>query len=94
LATSVVKIFVKSGQEATFEAVIRQLVEASNANESGIRFYQAFRGANPGEYWMLEAFADAEAQKAHTASDHFKSVRADLGACFERPPEVQRLSDL
>ncbi len=94
MATSVVKIFVKSGQEAAFEAIIRRLVEASNANEPGIRFYQAFRSANAGEYFMLESFADVNAQKAHTASEHFKAMRADLGACFDRPPEVQRLSDL
>jgi quinol monooxygenase YgiN len=94
LATSVVKIFVKAGQEAAFEAIIRQLVEASNASEPGIRFYQAFRGASPGEYWMLESFADLDALKAHTASDHFRAMRADLGACFDRPPEIQRLSNL
>jgi quinol monooxygenase YgiN len=94
MATSVVKIFVKQGQEAAFEAIIRCLVEASNANEPGIRFYQAFRGAAEGEYWMLEAFDGPDALKAHTASDHFKAMRADLGACFDRPPEIQRLADL
>ena len=94
MATSVVKIFVKPAQEAVFEAIIRRLVEASNANEPGIRFYQAFRGANSGEYFMLESFTDMDALKAHTATDHFKAMRADLGACFDRPPEIQRLSDL
>ena len=94
MATSVVKIVVKQGQEEAFEAIIRRLVEASNANEPGIRFYQAFRGAEPGEYWMLESFTGPDALKAHTASDHFKAMRADLGACFDRPPEIQRLSDL
>jgi quinol monooxygenase YgiN len=85
---------VKPGREAAFEAIIRRLVEASNANEPGIRFYQAFRGAEPGEYWMLESFAGLDALKAHTGSDHFKAMRGDLGDCFDRPPEVQRLSDL
>ncbi len=94
LATSVVKIFVKPGQEEVFESIIRRLVEASNANEPGIRFYQGFRSANPGEYWMLESFADLDALKAHMSSDHFKALRGDLTACFDRPPEVQRLSDL
>ncbi len=94
MATSVVKIFVKAGQEAAFETIIRQLVEASNANEPGIRFYQAFRGAAQGEYWMLESFTGPDALAAHTASGHFKATRADLGACFDRPPEIQRLSDL
>ncbi len=94
MATSVVKLFIKDGQEAAFEAIIRQLVEASNANEPGIRFYQAFRGAAQGEYWMLESFDGPDALKAHTASDHFKAMRADLGACFDRPPEIQRLADL
>ena len=94
MATSVVKIFVKQGQEAAFEAIIRCLVEASNANELGIRFYQAFRGADAGEYWMLESFADQDALKAHTGSDHFKAMRAALSACFDRPPEIQRLFDL
>jgi len=89
-----VKIFVKPGQEDAFEAIIRQLVEASNANETGIRFYQAFRGGAAGEYWMLESFADLAALKAHTSSDHFKALRGALGACFDRPPEMHRLADL
>lgn len=94
MATSVVKIFVKPGMEAAFEAIIRQLVTSSNKAEPGIRFYQAFHGANQGEYWMLESFTDQDALRAHTTSDHFKAFRADLGACFDRPPEIQRLSDL
>ncbi len=94
MATSVVKIFVKPGQEETFEAVIRRLVEASTAAEPGIRFYQAFRSAVQGEYWMLESFADADALKAHTASSHFKAMRGELGACFDRPPEFLQLTAL
>jgi quinol monooxygenase YgiN len=85
---------VKPGREAAFEAIIRRLVEASNANEPGIRFYQAFRGGAAGEYWMLESFIDKDALKAHTASAHFMEMRGDLGECFDRPPEIQRLADL
>lgn len=94
MSTSVIKLFITPGQEEAFETIIRKLVAASNENETGIRFYQAFRTANQGEYWMLESFRDLDALKAHTASDHFKALRTDLNACFDRPPEVQRLADL
>jgi len=94
LATSVIKIKVKAGREADFESIVSALVVASNANEPGIRFYQSFRSATPGEYWMLESFADLAALKAHTASEHFLAHRTKLGDCFDGPPEVHRLTSL
>jgi quinol monooxygenase YgiN len=94
MPTTIVKIKVKPGQEAAFEAVIQRLITASNANEPGILFYQGFRTATPGEYYMLESFKDLEALKAHTASAHFQANRPALTDCFDGAPELVRLSDL
>ncbi len=94
MSTSVIKIKVKAGREAEFEAIIKALVVASNANEPGLRFYQGFRTATPGEYVMLESFLDLAALKAHTASEHFMAHRTKLADCFDGPPEVLRLTDL
>lgn len=94
MSTSVIKIKVKAGREAEFESIITALAAASNANEPGIRFYQGFRSATPGEYVMLESFSDLAALKAHTASEHFMAHRTKLAECFDGPPEIQRLTDL
>jgi quinol monooxygenase YgiN len=94
MPTSIIKIKVKPGREADFEAVLQRLIPASNANEPGILFYQGFRTGTPGEYIMLESFKDSEAHKAHTASPHFQANRPALTDCFDGPPEVQRLTDL
>lgn len=94
MSTSVIKIKVKPGREAEFEAIIKALVEASNANEPGIRFYQGFRSGTPGEYVMLESFTDLAALKAHTSSEHFMAHRTKLGDCLDGPPETVRLTDI
>jgi quinol monooxygenase YgiN len=94
MATSVIKLKAKPGQEAALEDVLTRVVAASNENETGIRFYQAFRSETPGEYWMLESFQDVAALKVHTSSEHFKAIRPELVACLDGAPEVQRLSNL
>ncbi len=94
MSTAVIKLKAKPGQEAALEDVLKRIVAASNANESGIRFYQGFRGDAPGEYWMMESFQDLAALKVHTASDHFLAIRPDLVACLDGAPEVVRLKDL
>jgi quinol monooxygenase YgiN len=94
MPTAIIKIKVKPGRETDFEAVIHRLITESNANEPGLVFYQGFRTATPGEYYMLESFQDIEAQKAHTASPHFQANRPALTDCFDGAPELQRLTDL
>jgi quinol monooxygenase YgiN len=92
--TSIVRIKVKAGREADFETIARDLAATCNANEPGIRFYQAFRTGDSGAYCFLESFADEQALKAHTSSDHFRAARAGLVDCFDGTPEIQRLSDI
>lgn len=94
MATSVIKLKARPGREGALEDALKRVVAASNANESGIRFYQGFRGEIPGEYWMLESFSDLAALKAHTSSAHFLEIRTELGACLDGAPETLRLSDL
>jgi len=94
MATSVIKLKAKEGQEAALEDALKRIVAASNANETGIRFYQGFRGGAAGEYWMLESFQDLAALKAHTSSAHFLAIRPELAACLDGAPETIRLSDL
>ncbi len=94
MPTSIVRIKVKSGREADFEATLRELVGVVNANEPGVRFYQAYKAGEPGQYCFLESFIDDAALKAHLASEHFKAIRPALIDFFDGPPEMQRLSDI
>jgi quinol monooxygenase YgiN len=94
MPTSIVKIKVKAGKEADFERIAAELATVCNANEPGIHFYRAYRVDDQRNYCFLESFADDDALKAHTSSDHFKSARPGLFECFDGTPEIQRLSEI
>jgi quinol monooxygenase YgiN len=90
----VFKVKVKAGREAEFESVLKALVAESNVNETGIRFYQGFRSGTPGEYFMLESFADSAALEAHMASEYFLALSPKVADCLDGPPDIQHLTDI
>ena len=94
MATSVIKLKAKPGMEAALSELMRRMVEVSNANETGIRFFQGFRSGAPDEFYMIESFKDMDERAAHLASDHFKALRRELIGYVEGAPEVLRLTDL
>jgi quinol monooxygenase YgiN len=88
----VATIRVAAGKEAEFEAVFATLSAAVRANEPGNIVYQLTRSrAESGTYKVLELYADADALKAHGASDHFKAAGPGIGACLAGKPDVEYL---
>ncbi len=80
------------GKAAEFEDVFRTLSRAVRENEPGNLCYQLTRSkADPLTYKVLEVYADADALKAHGASDHFRAAGPGLGACLAGKPEVEYL---
>lgn len=83
---------VQPGKEAEFEGVFAQLAPAVAANEPGNSYYRLFRTAEAGVYKVLECYDDDAAVEAHRASDHFRTLGAQLGPCLAGAPEIERLS--
>jgi quinol monooxygenase YgiN len=88
----VATIRVAAGKEAEFEAVFATLSAAVRANEPGNIVYQLTRSRSEERtYKVLELYADADALKAHGASDHFKAAGPGIGACLAGKPDVEYL---
>jgi quinol monooxygenase YgiN len=81
MATILAHIQTKPGQEATFEAVIRDLY-AATGEEAGKRHYQYWRAATPGLYYCLLAFDDFNSFITHQTSDHHEAASPKLGDCI------------
>ncbi|MEY4850055.1 MAG: hypothetical protein RLZZ331_1059 [Pseudomonadota bacterium] len=83
---------IQDGKADDFEAVFRTLSAAVRANEPGNLCYQLTRSKTDATtYKVLEVYADADALKAHGASDHFKAAGPGLGACLAGKPDVEYL---
>ena len=83
MATILAHITVRGGREAEFEAIARELYEASHATEPGLRYYEYWRGQDERLYYALLAFDDHRAFITHQASDHHESASPRLGPVIE-----------
>jgi quinol monooxygenase YgiN len=83
---------VQPGKEAEFEGVFAELAPAVAANEPGNSYYRLFRTEEAGVYKVLECYDDGAAVEAHRASDHFRTLGANLGPCLAGAPEIEKLS--
>ncbi len=85
-------IRIQDGKAEDFEAVFRSLSAAVRAQEPGNICYQLTKSkSEPNTYKVLEIYADADALKAHGASDHFKAAGPGIGACLAGRPEIEYL---
>lgn len=88
----VATIRIQDGKAEEFEAVFRTLSAAVRSHEPGNIVYQLTRSKTEANtYKVLELYADADALKAHGASDHFKAAGPGIGACLAGKPEVEYL---
>ncbi len=88
----VATIQVKQGQEAEFEQVFKEMTAQVKAHEPGNLMYQLTRSrADPLTYKVLEMYADDDALKAHSSSDHYKAGGRKLRDLVAAPPAVEVL---
>ena len=82
---------VKPDKVAAFEESARELVEATNRLEPGLKFYKFFRSqSEPTTYTMMELYVDEAAFEAHRQSDHVRTIGAKLGPCLAGAPQLER----
>lgn len=56
------------------EAILRELRDASRAEEGVIAFEVARSQENPNDFALWEAYSDRDALELHMASEHFKRL--------------------
>jgi quinol monooxygenase YgiN len=84
MATLLAHITVRPGCEERFEAIARALHERTHADESGVRRYEYWRGAEAGTYYALLSFDDHRTFVAHQTSAHHEAASPQIGEVTER----------
>jgi len=74
MSTFLAHIRVHPGKEAEFEAIGAELHRESHAKDRGLVRYEYWRGAEPGTYYVLEAFEDYLSFLGHQTSDHHEAA--------------------
>jgi quinol monooxygenase YgiN len=85
---------IKDGMAEQFEEIAGRLVQAVRANEPGCLLYTLSRGDDPLTYVFMERYADDEALAAHRATDHFKTIGREMGACLDGAPAILRMHEI
>jgi quinol monooxygenase YgiN len=77
VATILVHLKVREGQEANFETIAKQLYDDTHRLEAGCRRYEYWRCAEERRYYALLSFDDFTAFIEHQASDHHEAPDYD-----------------
>jgi len=86
----IARLTIKEGKNDEFESVFKEMVAAVRANEPGCNFYDLHRSKEDSQsYVVLEQYADKDAMKAHSSSEHFKTIGAKMGPCMAKGADIE-----
>lgn len=83
MATILAHIKIREGHEARFEALACEMYKATHANETAVREYQYWRGAEPRTYYTFMSFDDHRSFIVHQTSNHHEDRSGDLRDAIE-----------
>lgn len=83
MATILAHLRIKPGMQAQFEDVARRLYRETHDNETGVRHYEYWRGADERTYYTLLSFDDHRTFIAHQTSEHHEAAAPELGDVLE-----------
>ncbi len=81
MTTILAHIEIKTGMEKKFESIMKDMVEKTLADETGVLRYEYFKGQKPNFYYCLLSFEDKWAFYQHQNSDHHEGH--DFAAVLE-----------
>lgn len=82
---------VKTDQVAAFEAAMSDLVQATRANEPGVKVYQFCRSQrDPATYIVMELYQDQATLDAHMRSEWFRAAGPKLAPCLAERPLLEK----
>lgn len=82
------RLKVAEGKEKEFESVMLELAAQVRANEPGNQLYTLVKDETG--YAVMELYDDADALKAHGASDHFRAAGAKFAGLMAGRPELNQ----
>jgi quinol monooxygenase YgiN len=78
MATILAHIRVTPGTAARYEQLAADLYRDTHASETGVRYYEHWRGAEPDTYYTLLAFEDYRAFLRHQTSPHHADFAVNI----------------
>jgi quinol monooxygenase YgiN len=86
----IVKLHVKEGMNAEFEAIFKKLAKAVEEDEPGNNIYELHKSKSDTQlYIVLEQYVDEEALAAHDDAIHVKTLGAQLLPYLVSPPDIE-----
>lgn len=82
MSTLLAKIQIHPGKEAEFEDLMAFMYKQTHSTEADVLRYEYWRGREPGFYYCLLSFPDAQAFWRHQASDHHEGEMQRFGECI------------
>jgi quinol monooxygenase YgiN len=90
----VATLVVKEGKEAEFEAVMKELMAQTRANEPGCKLYALHRAKAPRTYVMFERYDGKDSLAAHSQSAHFRGSMGKMLALLDGAPKIEMLDEV
>ncbi len=84
----VAKFAVRPEHAANWLAQVDDFTRATRQEAGNLWFEWSRSAENPDQFVLVEAFADADAGKAHVSSAHFKTACEALPGLLSRTPEI------
>lgn len=83
MATCLVRMRIKDGEAAAFEAIARSLYKDSVGHEAGMIRYEYWRGQEPNSYYCLQSFDGYGDFLAHETAEHHEALAEPVMALIE-----------
>lgn len=84
------KLQVKTGQNKTFESILKQLISAVLANEKGCLLYALHQSRDdPQTYIMLEQYVDEAALQLHPKTEHYREYGQQMAVLLAAAPHIE-----
>lgn len=83
MTTILAHLKLRPGKSPAFEAIARDMVAQTVANEPDCLRYEYWRGHSPDSYYVLLAFKSSQAFYEHQASDWHERHTPGLQECWE-----------
>lgn len=92
--TVIARFKIADGKVDEFKTVMGNLAEQVLGNEDGCEMYQLTSCKEPGNFVLVERYADKAALQAHGETEHFKNSGGALVACLDGAPQLEFLRDV
>ena len=87
--------YVKAECVEEYLAIVKELVEKTNALDKGCIKYELCKNVNdPQSFVMLEEWEDQESLNNHMKSEHFTGLVPKMDGLTAKPPELTLLEKL